>query len=295
MKDLRGKTVVITGGASGIGLGMAEAFGREGANVFIADIEDGAREKAIELLRSKQIKADGVKTDATSRDSIRNAALTAISKFGKVHVLCNNAGVGSGGIIGQTTERDWDWVIDLNLKGVVHGVEVFSPLIESHGEGGHIVNTASMAGHLSGPGMESYSATKFAVVAMSEGWQRQLEPKNIGVSVLCPGLVSTNIHDGGRNRPTAYGQTERVNADGAKMMKALLDSGMPPLNVGMRVVEAVKDNDLYVFTHVEYKDVVGERFARIKAAFEKSEQSPALQGVKRVIDTTAFLRPPEQK
>ncbi len=291
MQDLRGKTIVITGGASGIGLGMAEAFGREGMNVFIADIEDAARDRAIELLRAKQIKADGVKTDVTSRDSVRNAALAAISKFGKVHVVCNNAGIGAGGIIGQVPERDWDWVIDINLKGVVYGVEVFTPLMESHGEGGHFVNTASMAGHLSGPGMEAYSATKFAVVAMTEGWAQQLAPRNIGMSVLCPGFVSTNIHDWGRNRTAEYGPNERArDAAAAQAMKARLEAGMQPLDVGLRVVEGVKDNDLYIFSHVEYKEMVQARFERIRAAFEKSEASPALKNAKRTSDATGWQR-----
>ena len=139
------------------------------------------------------------------------AALEAVAAFGKVHVVCNNAGVAVGGPIGTVRERDWDWIIDVNLKGVVYGTEMFVPLIKSHGEGGHIVNTASMAGMVSPPGMEPYCATKFAVVAMSEGWATQLAPLNIGVSVLCPGFVRTRIHESGRARQDKYGGVGEVD------------------------------------------------------------------------------------
>ena len=178
MQDLRGKTAFITGGASGIGLAMAEAFGREGMNVMLADIEADALSKAVDELRAKQVRAEGVVADAGNRDSIRAAALQTLAKFGKVHVVCNNAGVATGGLFGTVPEKDWDWILDVNLKGVVYGMEVFEPLIESHGEGGHFINTASMAGHISPGGMEPYCATKFAVVAMSEGWRQQLELVN---------------------------------------------------------------------------------------------------------------------
>jgi NAD(P)-dependent dehydrogenase (short-subunit alcohol dehydrogenase family) len=176
MQDLRGKVAFITGGASGIGFSMAEAFGAEGMAVMLADIEAEALERAVEDLRSRQIRAEGVVADVASRASIKAAAEATIAAFGKVHVVCNNAGVGAGGPFGSFPPGDWDWVIDVNLKGVVYGMEVFEPLIAAHGEGGHFVNTASLAGMVSPPGMEPYCATKFAVVAMSEGWAQQLAP-----------------------------------------------------------------------------------------------------------------------
>jgi len=278
MKDLRGKTAFITGGASGLGLAMAEAFGHEGMNIMIADIEAEVAQAKVEALREKQIKADWVKVDVTSRDSLRAGALATIAKFGKVHLVANNAGVGAGGPFGEVPEGDWDWVIDVNLKGVVYGMEVFAPLIESHGEGGHFVNTASMAGHISPGGMEPYCATKFAVVAMSEGWQQQLAPKDIGVSVLCPGLVSTNIYAGRRNRQNdAYGAAGKpIDPVALEQQREWMAGGIDPLIVGQRVVEAVKDDDLYIFSHVEYESVVRERYERVMAGFEKSKRSPAL-------------------
>ncbi len=279
MKDLQDKVAFITGGASGLGLGMAKAFGREGMKVMIADIEQAALSRAVQELKDLQVRAEGVLCDVGSRGSLREAALKTIATFGKVHVVCNNAGVAVGGPVGTIAERDWDWIMDVNLMGVVYGTEVFTPLIESHGEGGHFVNTASMAGMLGFPNAEPYCATKFAVVAMSEGWHAQLAAKNIGVSVLCPGFVQTRIYDSFRNKPARYGAPDpspigigQTLADTETMVKA----GIPTEPVGLRVVEAIKDNDLYIFTHVEFRAAVETRFAAIKAAFDKSEKSRAL-------------------
>jgi NAD(P)-dependent dehydrogenase (short-subunit alcohol dehydrogenase family) len=276
VQDLKGKVAFITGGASGIGLAMAEAFGREGMSVMLADIEAGALEAAVTGLREKQVRAEGVICDVTSRDALRAAALETIAKFGKVHLVCNNAGVATGGPLGTVVAKDWDWVVDVNLLGVVYGTEVFTPLIESHGEGGHFVNTASMAGMVSPPGMEPYCATKFAVVAMSEGWAGQLAPKNIGVSILCPGFVKTRIHESRRNRSDAYGADQRAAAAAADAPFSPVLSGIPVEPVANRVVEGVKDGDLYIFTHPEFKAATQARFDRILAAFDKSAASPAL-------------------
>jgi NAD(P)-dependent dehydrogenase (short-subunit alcohol dehydrogenase family) len=279
MKDLRDKVAFVTGGASGLGLGMAKAFGREGMKVMIADIDQPAVAKAVQELRDLQVRADGVICDVGSRGSVREAALKTIATFGKVHVVCNNAGVAAGGPIGTIPERDWDWIMDVNLMGVVYGMEVFAPLIESHGEGGHFVNTASMAGMIGFPNAEPYCATKFAVVAMSEGWAGQLAAKNIGVSVLCPGFVQTRIYDSFRNKPARYGAPDpspigigQTLADAEAMVKG----GIPTEPVGNRVVEAIKDNDLYIFTHTEFRPMVEARFHALMAAFDKSEKSKAL-------------------
>ncbi len=275
MDQLSGKIAFITGGASGIGLAMAEAFGHEGMGVMLADIEVEALGAAVAGLRARQIRAEAIVCDVASRDSLRAAALETIAKFGKVHVVCNNAGVGAGGPLGSVPARDWDWVIDVNLKGVIYGTEIFTPLIESHGEGGHFVNTASIAGLLSPAGMEPYCATKFAVVAMSEGWALQLAQRNIGVSILCPGFVKTRIFESRRNRPDAYGPDVRT-APPADAPPSPVLNGIPVEPVGARVVEAVKAGELYVFTHPEFKGPVEARFARIVAAFDAAAASPAL-------------------
>jgi NAD(P)-dependent dehydrogenase (short-subunit alcohol dehydrogenase family) len=282
MKEFRGKTAFVTGGASGIGLSMARAFGRAGMNVVLADIDETAAKAAADQLASEQIKAVPVVCDVTDRANVRAAALEAIAAFGKVHVVCNNAGVAVGGPIGMVKDRDWDWILDVNLKGVIYGTETFVPLIRSHGEGGHIVNTASMAGMIAPAGMEPYTATKFAVVAMSEGWAQQLAPFDIGVSVLCPGFVRTRIHESGRARQDKYGGTGDVDAlgGGASEAAQMVLSGIDPDVVGARVVEAIRDNDLYIFTHPMFKEFVAARFAGIMAAFDKSAQSEALKAVK---------------
>ena len=278
MRDLQGKTAFITGGASGIGLAMAKAFGREGMAVMLADIESAPLARAVEELRAAQVKVESVLADVTRRDSLRAAALEAIARFGKVHVVCNNAGVGAGGPMGTVPERDWEWVIDVNLLGVVHGMEIFAPLIASHGEGGHFVNTASMAGFVSPPGMEPYCATKYAVVGMSEGWAGQLADRNIGVSILCPGFVKTRIHESRRNRLDAYGPDDRAPPPADAPPSPVL-TGISAEPVAARVVEAVKANELYVFTHPEFKSAVAARFERVLSAFDDAAASPALAGL----------------
>lgn len=281
ISDFRGKTAFVTGGAMGIGLSMARAFGRAGMNVVLADIDRNAAEAAADRLASEQIKAKAVACDASDRGSVREAALESLAAFGKVHMVFNNAGVGAGGAIGTVRASDWDWVIDVNLKGVVYGVETFVPLILSHGEGGHIVNTASLAGMMSPPGMEPYCATKFAVVAMSEGWAAQLAPQNVGMSVLCPGFVRTRIHESARTRPERYGGVDSAPTDlGLTDTAQAVLSGIDPEIVGARVLEAVRAGEFYIFTHPDARSAVQVRFAQIMAGFDAADRSEALKAVK---------------
>lgn len=274
MIELAGKTAFITGGASGLGLSMAHAFGDAGMQVMLADIEEAPLAAAIADLEARQIKAAGVLCDVADRASVEAAAAETVKVFGKVHMVCNNAGVGAGGVIGTVAPADWDWVIDVNLKGVVYGMEAFLPHIRAHGEGGWFVNTASMAGMLSPPGMEPYSATKFAVVAMSEGWAGQLAQENIGVSVLCPGFVRTSINKSGRTRQAKYGGAKELAASSEP---SPVDSGIDPELVGKRVREAVEAGQFYIFTHPDMKPMVEARFARILAAFGDAAESPVLK------------------
>jgi NAD(P)-dependent dehydrogenase (short-subunit alcohol dehydrogenase family) len=285
MMELEGKVAFITGGASGIGLALARAFGRQGMSVMLADIEPTALTAAVEDLRASQVRAEGVVADVTSRDSLRAAALETIAKFGKVHVVCNNAGVLSGGAFGRVPERDWRWLVDVNQLGVVHGMEIFAPLIVSHREGGHFINTASMAGMIGVPGMEPYCATKFAVVAMSEGWAPQMAALGIGVSVLCPGFVKTRIHESRRNQPTAGGAGAPATTEFDAQMTEPVLTGIDVDVVADRVLEAVRDNDFYIFTHPEMRPAVEQRFAAILAAFDKAAASPSLAGGPRTAIT----------
>jgi NAD(P)-dependent dehydrogenase (short-subunit alcohol dehydrogenase family) len=274
MKSLNGKVAFVAGASVGIGYALAEAFGRSGMRVMLAGINAGRLDAAVARLRAAGIAAERVQCDVASRASVKKAALETIAKLGKVHVVCNNAGVGVGGAIGTIPESDWEWVIKVNLLGVVHGTEIFAPLIAQHGEGGHIVNTASVAGMLASPGMEPYSATKFAVVAMSEGWRAQLAPLGIGVSVLCPGFVRTEIGTGHRNRPG--GPRPSVNAERDATLKQLIDAGMDPAMVAARVLEGIRDDELYIFTHPELKAAFAARFDAILAAVDHAAHSPAL-------------------
>lgn len=288
MEDLKGKTAFITGGASGLGLAMAHAFGEAGMQVMLADIEEAPLAKAVAELEERQIRASGVLCDVAIRNAVEAAAQKTIETFGKVHVVCNNAGVGAGGPIDQVRHSDWDWIMAVNVMGVVYGMETFLPLIRSHGEGGAFVNTASMAGMISPPGMEPYSATKFAVVAMSEGWAGQLAPENINVSVLCPGFVRTRINQSGRTRQAQYGGP----VESPVVAGNLVDSGIDPERVGRRVLEGVKAKERYIFTHPDMRGAVQMRFAGLMAAFDVAEASPALQGMDyKTPDLSGGVRP----
>ncbi|WP_342722616.1 SDR family NAD(P)-dependent oxidoreductase [Bradyrhizobium sp. B097] len=273
MRELAGRAAFVTGGASGIGLAMATAFAREGMKVMLADIETGALDKAIDALRVGGADVHGVVCDVADPASVDRAAQASFRAFGNVHVVCNNAGVAGGGGIDQISVDDWRWVIDVNLMGVVHGIRSFLPHIRAHGEGGHIVNTASMAGMNAGLGVSPYSATKFAVVSLSEGLSAQLKPLGIGVSVLCPSYVRTRIGESGRNRPERYGPRRQL--DPASPMAAVvaeiarrLEAGLDPASVAARVVRAIHDDQLYVFTHPGMRAEVEDRFAAILAAMD---------------------------
>jgi NAD(P)-dependent dehydrogenase (short-subunit alcohol dehydrogenase family) len=290
MKNLTNKVAFVTGASAGIGYALAEAFSRAGMRVMLAGINEQNLDAALTRLRATGATAERVRCDVASRASVQNAALATIAKFGKVHVVCNNAGVGMSGEIGTIPESDWEWVIRVNLMGVVHGTEIFAPLLAQHGEGGHIVNTSSIAGLLAGPGAEPYCATKFAVLAMSEGWRVQLAPRGVGVSVLCPAFVRTKIGSGHRNRP---GGPRSGGRAGEEVLNQLIDAGMDPAMLAARVLEAIRDDELYIFTHPELKAAIEGRFNAILEAFDRAAKSPALRDHKPQ-DLSALLGPPPQ-
>jgi NAD(P)-dependent dehydrogenase (short-subunit alcohol dehydrogenase family) len=290
MKSFADKVAFVTGASAGIGYALAEAFGRAGMRVMLAGINEKNLDAALARLRAAGITAERVQCDVASRASVQSAALATIANFGKVHVVCNNAGVGMGGELGTIPTTDWEWVIRVNLMGVVHGTEIFAPLLAQHGEGGHIVNTSSIAGLLAGPGMEPYAATKFAVVAMSEGWRAQLAPRSIGVSVLCPAFVRTSIGSGHRNRP---GGAREDGGGPLSVLDQLVEAGMDPKMLAARVLEAIRDDELYIFTHPELKAAIEGRFNAILEAFDRAAKSPALKDHKPQ-DLSALMGPPPQ-
>src|SRR5258707_3668230 len=208
MRELAGRTAFVTGGASGIGFALGAAFAQAGMKVMLADIETDALAEAVKSLRDFGPNVRGVACDVADPISVERAAKASYEAFGNVHVVCNNAGVVAAGGIDNISLDNWRWVLDVNLMGVLHGIRSFLPHIRAHGEGGHFVNTASMAGMNSGLGFSPYVASKFAVVGMSEGLATRLEPFGIGVTVLCPGYVRTRIGESRRNRPQRYGPAQ---------------------------------------------------------------------------------------
>jgi NAD(P)-dependent dehydrogenase (short-subunit alcohol dehydrogenase family) len=277
MQQLAGKTAFVTGGASGIGFALGRAFVEAGMNVVLADIETEALAAAVESLHGRGPGVRGVNCDAADPDSVERAANASYEAFGNVHVVCNNAGVAGGGGIDDISLDTWRWVLDVNLMGVLHGIRTFLPHIRAHGEGGHIVNTASMAGMNSGLGFSPYSASKFAVVNMSEGLAMQIAPLGIGVTVLCPGFVRTRIWTSGRNRPERYGpvQTPDPASPAGKLAVHLAElgrSGLDPSDVATQVLTAIRENELYVFTHsgADWRAELEQRFDLILTAMDKA-------------------------
>ena len=274
MRELVGRTAFVTGGASGIGLALGRVFAAAGMKVMLADIEAEALERAVKSLAEFGPSVRGTICDVADPASVEDAAGAAFDAFGNVHILCNNAGVAAGGGIDAISLESWRWVIDVNLMGVVHGIASFLPHMRKHGEGGHIVNTASMAGINGGLGFSAYSATKFAVVGMSEGLALRLKPHGIGVSVLCPSFVQTRIGESGRNRPPRYGPTPALDPQGpaAAMVAEIarqLEAGIDPADVAARVLAAIREDRLYVFTHPGMRAEVEARFAAILAAMDE--------------------------
>src|SRR5450631_3883052 len=275
MRELAGKTAFVTGGASGIGLALGQAFAQAGMKVMLADVETEALAAAVKSLHNFGPAVCSVICDVADPSSVERAAKASFEAFGNVHVVCNNAGVGALGGIDNISLDNWRWVLDVNLMGVVHGIRSFLPHIRAHGEGGHIVNTASMAGMINGMGFSPYSANKFAVVSVSEGHASQLKPLGIGVSVLCPGFVRTGIGESGRNRPDCYGSTQPLdpNSPAAAMVAEIarrLQAGLEPAVVAAKVLDAIRNDELYVFTHPEMREPIDERFAAIQAAMDRA-------------------------
>jgi len=274
MQDLVGKVAFVTGAASGIGLGIAEALAQAGVKVMMADIEQDALDREVARLAATNADVAGVRADVSLKDELQRAADATIERFGKVHILVNNAGVGGGGTYGEWSDASWDWVIGVNLMSVVWGIEIFGPLMEQHGEGGQIVSTASMAGLVAAvaPG---YNVTKYGVVALSEGLRPTLAAKGIGVSVLCPGFIRTRIMESARAIPErlvgqiALPDPTALPNEFAVMATQAIQNGIDPLYVGELVVEGIEGDWPYIFTDNNFEGGVDLRFAAIKAGFDK--------------------------
>ncbi|QGG95797.1 SDR family NAD(P)-dependent oxidoreductase [Actinomarinicola tropica] len=265
MDELSGKVAVVTGGASGIGRAMVDRFATEGMRIAVGDIEEAALVETVEELRGKGVDAIGVVVDVSDPDSMAALADEVREVFGGWDVVCLNAGVGAGGPIWELGLTDWQWVLDVNLWGVVHGLRSFVPAMVERGDG-HVVITASLAGLLAGPNMGPYNASKFAAVAIGETLAADLEAAGsaVGVSILCPAWVSTRIYESSRNRPDHLrGEADERAAVGREDAAAFFAAAMPPDEVAERVITAVREGTLHILTHEGTDELVRARTARI--------------------------------
>jgi NAD(P)-dependent dehydrogenase (short-subunit alcohol dehydrogenase family) len=264
MMELKNRVAVVTGGASGIGAAMARAFAAEGMRIVLADIEEPTMEATAASIPGDVLT---VRTDVSKLDDVHALAARAFEHFGGVHLVCNNAGVVAFGGLETATHRDWEWVLNVNLWGVIHGIEAFVPRLIAQGQGGHIVNTASMSGLVPMQAMGIYVTSKYAVVGLSETLQRDLSVYGIGVSVLCPMIVNSQINASARNRPPELRNPgeEPFMPPQIDMVGGIIEAD----DVAQRVVAAVKANELYILTHKAQRDIIRRRLERLDRAAAK--------------------------
>jgi NAD(P)-dependent dehydrogenase (short-subunit alcohol dehydrogenase family) len=267
VEQFEGRTAVVTGAASGIGLGLARAFAGQGMRVVMADIEQGALDEAAQSLSSTGADIEAVRTDVSDEHSVRALAARTIERFGPVHILCNNAGVSVLGKLWDLTPQDWQWILGVNFHGVLHGIRAFVPGMLASGETGHIVNTGSVAGLMMGaPKAGAYSATKHGVVSLSESLLQELRAEGapIGVSVICPSRVVTNIGTSERNRPASLSDTAHD-----REMRAALDnrpfSGPTPDELAATVLDAIRTDLFYIYPEQEGRPLIEAHHAAMIA------------------------------
>lgn len=269
MQTTRG-TAVVTGAASGIGLALAQRAAGGGMDVVLADVdESGLADAAASIGETADVGVLTVRCDVSDPDAVDALADAAYDRFGSVELLCNNAGVGGGGPVAELSRKDWEWVLGVNLWGVIHGVTTFLPRMLEAGTPGHVVNTASMAGFFATAGMAPYAVSKFGVVALSESMRAELVGSEVGVSVLCPGWVSTRIHESERNRPAELMVERPPRADEMRdMIRQVIESGLPPAAVADLVFDAVQGDRFWVFTHPDMVRATTARQEEVLAALD---------------------------
>ena len=276
LKDFAGRTAFVTGGAHGIGIGLVRALLAEGCKVAIADIRKDSIERA--LSEVKNPRAMGVEVDVSSRDAMRRAADEVEAKFGPVSLLFNNAGINLFQTIEDSSYDDWDWIMGANLHGPINGVMTFAPRMVAAGAGGYIVNTASMAAFLAAGVPAIYNTTKFAVRGMAESMRGSLAPHGIGVSVLCPGLVKSYIYASDDIRPERLkGGAKPVDRKNVQRLADIHEFGMEPDVIAARVLDAMRENRFYIFTHPEFKDELRELFDEVLADFRDYPPDPGFE------------------
>jgi len=271
MDAFRNRVAVITGGAGAIGSAMAAAFAARGARIVLADVNPASLTVAADGLRAGGAEVHTVAVDVGERDQVEALAAETVARFGAVHIVCNNAGIALFGDVADATHADWEYTMRVNFWGVVHGVEAFVPRLIAQGAGGHVVNTASMAGLVGMQWLGLYCASKFAVVGLSESLHRELKPRGIGVSVLCPMIVRSNINENSiSRRPDALRNPGPTPEAPPQDVDGMVGSIIEPADVAARVVRAIERADLYVLTHPEQREILRRRAARQDAMFEPS-------------------------
>jgi NAD(P)-dependent dehydrogenase (short-subunit alcohol dehydrogenase family) len=277
MEELQGKVAFITGGGSGVGLGQAKVLAEEaGMRVVIVDVRDDHLAQASAYFAARQLPVHAIKLDITDRAAYARAADESERVFGPVQLLCNTAGVSQFGPIEQASDDDWDWQVDVNLKGMINGVQVFLPRMVKAAAGAHIVNTASMSAFVALPQTGVYCTTKFAVRGYSESLRVELDKLGIGVSILCPGGVNTNIHESVLSRPDRYRSTGYYGADPEvfKRLKAVIETGIDPVDLARIVVAAVRRNDFWILPYPEFIPTLEKQHAEVIAALRRYENDP---------------------
>jgi NAD(P)-dependent dehydrogenase (short-subunit alcohol dehydrogenase family) len=285
MQDLEGRTAFVTGGVSGIGLGIAKALARAGCELALSYRNEAHRDAAAAWFAENGFANPlMVRLDVADRNQFAAAADEVEAAFGKVHILVNNAGVSVFGPTDEATYADFDWIMGVNFGGVVNGQVNFIPKIKSHGEGGHIVNVASMAAFISGPQAGIYTASKFAVRGMTECLRYNLAPYNIGVSLVCPGLTRTNAWDSALKRPEQFGDSGLggVDPDALKQFGTAFDLGMDPEEVGEKTVQGIRENKGLILTHPEHGEDIQEIYETTMAALPKEEASEGRLRIERL-------------
>jgi NAD(P)-dependent dehydrogenase (short-subunit alcohol dehydrogenase family) len=298
MKDLAGKVAFITGGGSGVALGQAKVFAAAGMKVVIVDIREDHLSTAMAYFRTQpDTQVHAIRLDITDRAAYARAADEAERTFGPVQLLCNTAGVSQFGPMQNATYEDWDWQLSVNLGGVINGIQTFVPRMLAHGLGAHIVNTASMSGFLSLSGTGIYCTTKFAVRGLSECLRLDLEPHGIGVSVLCPGAVNTNIHEAVLTRPAHLAKTGYYGADPTVMagLKAVIEPGLDPVELGRKVLEGVQRNELYIIPYSEFREELIARLDRVLAVLPDPADDPGAAARQAVFSARRKQREAESR
>jgi NAD(P)-dependent dehydrogenase (short-subunit alcohol dehydrogenase family) len=274
MRDFKGKTAIVTGAASGIGLGIAKALASAGVNIMLADLRAEPLEAARQAVAALGVRAEAVMVDVSDPDSVAAAGKAVTAAFGALHIAVNNAGVAMHGTpVEKLSTEEWSWVMGVNINGVINGIRTFVPLIRAHGQGGHVVNTGSISSLFvrEGRNQGAYAMTKYAVLALSEALEQEAKEAGIGVSVLCPGGVTTSIFDSAATRPLRFGGAYRRPEQEA-LKSAFTGGALHPDVVGRRVLQAIRDEEFYVLTHTGERDIITARLDRIRAAFDRADE-----------------------